>query len=451
MSPPAVATSIVATVFEGTAGPAKPDKPAEARPARSFAQTATLVNARQPATTDNPVIAMTPTGSLPAEDSASPVQGALSEPGQAAKPGKSEDRKRQGLEVLMQAAGWNTSACSIPSQLSTGQIGGSTSPKATIGGGSSPQQKRSAVSREVVAGGKAHAVELKEGDAKASAQSSARSNAQQVGTLDGPVPGIDQRPQPNRGRRDVEKSKPLTETPRGLQQSSRDVRSQWRASPATFGDSTQPHEVASETSTAAGGKDAALSHLGGDLQVQLEPVALGTDRSAVISHGVSDRTSTTGNLNDGPVAKGVAQSIGEQIHDSVRASLARGDQQVVIRLNPPELGSVIVRFEQQNEQIDGVLEVGRSETRNELEQALPQVLQSLQELGIQVRKLEVTVSDQPQGDLLRQQQQQDAWAQQQDSDPSPSPAQRSSLESRVSNIEAPAFMDVPVGRIDMLV
>ncbi|MDI6448162.1 flagellar hook-length control protein FliK [Anaerobaca lacustris] len=109
------------------------------------------------------------------------------------------------------------------------------------------------------------------------------------------------------------------------------------------------------------------------------------------------------------------QDIGEQILSSVHASMARADKQVQIRLNPPELGSVLVRIQETNEQVRGIIEVIRDETRREIERALPQVLKGLQDAGVQVRRLEVVVSDQPDRGLGKEQSQQDAWAQQQDS------------------------------------
>ena len=111
--------------------------------------------------------------------------------------------------------------------------------------------------------------------------------------------------------------------------------------------------------------------------------------------------------------RSAVQDISDQILSSIHASIARADKQVQIRLDPPELGSVLVRVQETGDQIRGMIEVARDETRREIEQALPQVLRGLQEAGVQVRRLEVVVSDQPDRGLGREQSQQDAWAQQQ--------------------------------------
>jgi flagellar hook-length control protein FliK len=114
---------------------------------------------------------------------------------------------------------------------------------------------------------------------------------------------------------------------------------------------------------------------------------------------------------------------------------------------------VLVRFGEQNGQIQGVLEVTRGQTRHEVEQALPEVLRNLQDLGIHVRRLDVTVCDQSGEDPGGQQLQQDAWPQREGSDRYARP---SNLDGRSSDFESekagvPASISVPAGRIDMLV
>lgn len=108
------------------------------------------------------------------------------------------------------------------------------------------------------------------------------------------------------------------------------------------------------------------------------------------------------------------QSVGEQILDSVRASMANGDRQVSIRLLPPELGTVVVRFQEQGDQLTGVVEVANGDTRREVERALPQVVRSLQEAGVQVRRVEVVTADQPDNRNMGQDNlPQDVWQQHQ--------------------------------------
>ena len=90
----------------------------------------------------------------------------------------------------------------------------------------------------------------------------------------------------------------------------------------------------------------------------------------------------------------VSTSIGTQIQEHIHSSLRQGDQQITIRLNPPELGKVFVRFQEQEDQITGLLEVSKTQTRYEIEHALPQIIRNLQDSGIPIKRLEVVLTDQ---------------------------------------------------------
>lgn len=113
--------------------------------------------------------------------------------------------------------------------------------------------------------------------------------------------------------------------------------------------------------------------------------------------------------------RGPVHSIADQILDSVRASSTPADRQILVRLDPPELGSIMVRFQEKEGQIAGVLEVTKDQTRQEVEQALPQVVRGLQEAGVLVRRVEVVVADQSEKDMDRDPLPQDAWGQQEES------------------------------------
>jgi len=91
----------------------------------------------------------------------------------------------------------------------------------------------------------------------------------------------------------------------------------------------------------------------------------------------------------------VSAEIGKQILESIHSSWSRqrGDRQITVRLNPPELGKVFIRFREQDAQITGVLEVSRTQTRLEIEQALPEIIRNLANCGIQMKRFEVMLSD----------------------------------------------------------
>ena len=115
----------------------------------------------------------------------------------------------------------------------------------------------------------------------------------------------------------------------------------------------------------------------------------------------------------------VSADIGKQILESIHSSLSQKgqDQQITIRLNPPELGKVFIKFQEQDNQITGLLEVSKTQTRIEIQQALPQIIRSLQDSGIQIKRLEVVLSEaeQPEHEALRDQSLHNGWGQQQDS------------------------------------
>jgi len=118
-----------------------------------------------------------------------------------------------------------------------------------------------------------------------------------------------------------------------------------------------------------------------------------------------------------PSPSDVYPGINEQIQASIGSSLRQGDQQITINLHPPELGRIFIRFQEQQDQIAGLLEVEKIQTRYEIEQALPQIIENLRDSGIQIKRLEVMLPDaeQSEQEALKDQSLQNGWAQQQNS------------------------------------
>jgi chemotaxis protein MotD len=154
------------------------------------------------------------------------------------------------------------------------------------------------------------------------------------------------------------------------------------------------------------------------------------------------------------------RSVGEQILDSVRASATPGDREIVIRLQPPELGTVSVRLREQGDHLEGTIEVGKSDVRREIERALPDVVRGLQEAGVPIRRLDVTSSDSVGSDLGRGLPQQNLGAGQQGSGQhrEPFPAAHTAWSQEATRYStsseeptgAGGQRSVPPGRIDML-
>ncbi len=114
----------------------------------------------------------------------------------------------------------------------------------------------------------------------------------------------------------------------------------------------------------------------------------------------------------------VSANVGKQILESIHSSMGQrgGDKQITVNLNPPELGQVSIKFQEQGAQLNGLLEVSKTQTRTEIEQALPQIIRNLSDSGINIKRLEVilTTDDQTGKEAMRedslfynQQQQQD--------------------------------------------
>ncbi len=87
--------------------------------------------------------------------------------------------------------------------------------------------------------------------------------------------------------------------------------------------------------------------------------------------------------------KEVFDKVGEQLQASISNSVRQGESEVTVRLNPPELGRVVIKLQQQDGQVTGLLEFSKAEIKAEVQQLLPQLVRNLQDAGITVRKLDV--------------------------------------------------------------
>jgi len=84
--------------------------------------------------------------------------------------------------------------------------------------------------------------------------------------------------------------------------------------------------------------------------------------------------------------------LGRQIQESVAVFYRHGMRQIVIRLDPPELGRVTIKFIEHHNDITGILHVEKSQTKQEIQQILPELLLNLQSSDVSIKKLEVALS-----------------------------------------------------------
>jgi len=96
--------------------------------------------------------------------------------------------------------------------------------------------------------------------------------------------------------------------------------------------------------------------------------------------------------------KDVSADIGKQILESVQRSASQQgiDRQITVRLNPPELGKVLIKFQQHDSELTGLMEVSKNQTRVQIEQTLPQIIRNLADSGIHIKRLEVMLSNEEQ-------------------------------------------------------
>ena len=64
-------------------------------------------------------------------------------------------------------------------------------------------------------------------------------------------------------------------------------------------------------------------------------------------------------------------------------------QRIQLTLTPEHLGTIRITFNQTEDEVVGILEVQKNQTRREVEQALPQLISAMQSSGVQVRRIEV--------------------------------------------------------------
>ena len=113
---------------------------------------------------------------------------------------------------------------------------------------------------------------------------------------------------------------------------------------------------------------------------------------------VSAKSASNTNMPAQNSSGDVSADIGKQILESIHKSLSQqgADRQITVRLNPPELGKVFIKFQQQGSELTGQLEVSKTQTRFEIEQTLPQIIRNLADSGINIRRLDVTLSNEQQ-------------------------------------------------------
>ncbi len=122
--------------------------------------------------------------------------------------------------------------------------------------------------------------------------------------------------------------------------------------------------------------------------------SIDSSQTVTIEQPVSSGNVKVSNYVSQSSVSDVLTNVGKQILESIQSSLTNqvGDKQITVRLNPPELGKVLIKFQEQENQITGLLEASKTQTRIEIEQALPQIIRDLSDSGINIKRLEVVLT-----------------------------------------------------------
>jgi len=114
----------------------------------------------------------------------------------------------------------------------------------------------------------------------------------------------------------------------------------------------------------------------------------------------SDNKTVTGNTVRLDVKTQPTNSIVNQVTEQIRSSMTRGREQISIALDPPELGRIMIKFQQRNGEIVGIVEADKARTHREIADEMPMLVKSLNESGIAVKRVEVVLTEQQTQDSL---------------------------------------------------
>ncbi|HUU91009.1 MAG TPA: flagellar hook-length control protein FliK [Phycisphaerae bacterium] len=94
-------------------------------------------------------------------------------------------------------------------------------------------------------------------------------------------------------------------------------------------------------------------------------------------------------------------AVADQVAESIRVSGAPTGRQIVVQLQPPDLGRVRIIFRSEGDAVRGVVRVDNPETLSRLEREAAPLMERLQASGIEVRRLDVMLNDSHDGDTTQ--------------------------------------------------
>ncbi len=135
----------------------------------------------------------------------------------------------------------------------------------------------------------------------------------------------------------------------------------------------------------------------GDFKAELDAIEQATPDNTAAGKAETDASPNIFDASPVKSAESSNADIARQIQETITSSYRSDSKQIVVRLDPPELGKVTIQFIEKSDGITGVLQVDQAQTRQDIERALPEIIQNLQNAGVQVKKVEIVSTAQQQG------------------------------------------------------
>lgn len=125
-------------------------------------------------------------------------------------------------------------------------------------------------------------------------------------------------------------------------------------------------------------------------EVSAQAIANNPQQTTGKDFSVASTTEVPSEIHD----KNFGSTVREQVRNFIQSSYQPGNQQISFRLNPANLGSVAVNFQENADGIAGTLQVNNPQTKDEIQRAIPEMIRNLSDAGIQIKKLEVVLTNQ---------------------------------------------------------
>jgi len=159
----------------------------------------------------------------------------------------------------------------------------------------------------------------------------------------------------------------------------------------------EPSRAAAAVAAGRGGPAADVG-AGGGAPGASRAAAPAAEPAAVAAAEPMPAAPATASATGQPAEPALRMPVAEQVAERVRLVAGRPGQQIVIRLDPPQLGRVRLTFHAEGQEVRGVVEADSPRTLAELQREASVLADRLADGGVQLRRLDFQLSDQGRGD-----------------------------------------------------